>query len=216
MKRGKQGKAPRLRSMERVRGRYSASATTKKADAPHSGGAQVWAERPLSAAAVAYAATDVQILKELFYAMRAVGVPDYLMDGVRKHSRRYESVFRDRATEVRRREEREFVMPEHPIISMDDLPLNHALRPTARVRWNKVVAQLRSMNFAATSTLCNDVLFVLQRNVLYTDEAFVVLRELADNYPYFTDSQRELIKNPPGLYDDALFFDKAGNLIPKK
>jgi hypothetical protein len=188
--------------------RYS-SVSQQKLPAPHRCvGQHAWSQRPLSSEAIMYAATDVYIIKELLREMRSVGVSHILMQAVKTHSQRYEGVFRDRETEVNRLSEKDFVMEEHAIISSAHLPASHprkqeASRQHTVVRWNEVVAQLRSKQHS--HTLYSQVLYILQHDHWYTKEGTGVLRKLAANYPHFTQKQRFRINDPPVLedrYDD--------------
>jgi hypothetical protein len=136
-----------------------------------------------------------------------------LDDAVRKHSKRYEGMFRDRENEVNRAREMEFVMEDHPIIDESELPVSHPHLPAdrqskGRDKWDSAVQKLCAKNNdGKQNSLFSDVLFILQHDDWYTTEAFVYLRQLANQYQYFTPKQRANICAPPKLereedYDD--------------
>lgn len=199
------GGIPYLQGMQRVLDIHLPHATAKKLAAPHSSfDPKAWAKRPLSAPAISYAANDAYIIQILFSRLQQYELSEHLEKGVKRHSQRYEGMFRDRKKAVNRTIEKDFVMEEHPIIASHLLPAGHARMPgrglgKAVDKWNTVVAQLKVKK--ADSRVFQDVIFILQHNFWYTDEAYAVLRRLANACP-FTPKQRAKIANPPKLRDE--------------
>ena len=194
---------PMLSNMEKVLSCYSINAGMDKKGAPHKSDINVWKKRPLGAASVKYAANDVHVIKLLSKEMQSAGVPTSLMERVVFHSKRCEGMFRDRTTQVIFCADKGFVMEEHPIISLEDLPSDHPCKSRKKAvsyteeRWNTAVAGLRTNPHNANANYCN-VLFILQHNDWYTDEGRKEIRRLAAKYP-FTPNQRQKIANPPSL-----------------
>jgi hypothetical protein len=193
------GGIPLLSNMEQVLSRYSTLTKIDKSSAPHRWDNSVWKKRPLTEASVRYAANDVNVIKVLRQNMNAAAVPNWLMERVASHSKRYEAIFRDRSKEVVRTCEKTFVMEEHGIILENELPASHPKKPCqaaphAQQKWDKAVTSLRLKGPSAF----DDVLFVLQHNDWYTDDGRKELRRLAQSYP-FTSKQRTRIAYPPSL-----------------
>ncbi len=206
---------PRLSNMNNVASRYGLS--TAKMSAPHVYNAKVWSQRPLDAKAVAYAAQDAHIIK-LIYRAAKDRVPSTSASGdgrtalwsslekaVTSHSKRYEALFRDRDTEVNRVLEKDFITEEIAIIHCSRLPSNHPNKISShqskgKEKWDFAIKALRSKTTSSnTNDVFHSVLFILQHDEWYTDEAFTLLRKLAGKYPYFTARQRDLISCPPAL-----------------
>ena len=146
------------------------------------------------------------------------------MEGVRNHSARYARFFRDLSDETYTtlKRSRDLIMEEHAIVDAATLPADHLRRPpesgsrvSGRLKWEQTMAALKSRDRQQHPNLFNDVLFILQHNDWYTKEAYVLLRQLCDGYP-FTAKQRNRIRNPPALqqeedYDDYGDFDDDCN-----
>lgn len=64
----------------------------------------------LSSASIEYAGNDVHIIKLLWCEMRSTNVSDILMKRTIEHSRRYESMFRDRFEKANRYSDKDFIM----------------------------------------------------------------------------------------------------------
>jgi len=193
------GGVPLLSGMEKVLSRYSAETAIGKSSAPHKRDSNVWKKRPLSVASVKYAGNDVNVIKILWEKMNSARVPTWLMEKVILHSKRYEGMFRDKEKEVHPCFDKDFVMEEHGIIIENELPSSHPRKPRKAAnyteeRWQKAVMGLHSKQPNAY----NDVLFVLQHNDWYTEEARKELKRLSLSYP-FTVKQRNSIANPPAL-----------------
>jgi len=171
---------PLLSGMEKVLSHYSAETAIGKSSAPHRGDSNVWKKRPLSVASVNYAGNDVNVIKILWEKMDNVRVPTWLMEKVILHSKRYEGMFRDKEKEVDRYFEKNFVMEEHGIILENELPSSHPRKPSKAAtyteeRWQKAVMGLHSKQ----PNVYNDVLFVLQHNDWYTEEARKEMKRLS-------------------------------------
>lgn len=192
---------PYLSSMEKVITRYDLGSTMMKLKAisPHVAHKDVWMERPLSKTSIQYAANDANIIRFLWEKMTAIQVSTLLMDRVVIHSKRYESMFRERVNGVVFVRDREFVMEEHAIISESELPKDHPRNPRETSsytvqRWNQAVKALK----LGLPTAYNDVIFILQHDDWYTDSGMREIRRLASTYP-FSCKQKQKIAQPPQL-----------------
>jgi len=199
-----------LSSMEKILGsRYSimTSLVEAKVKHPHKHNLNVWKDRPLSSASLEYAGNDVAIIKLLWHKMLESNVSDLLMERTILHSKRYESMFRDRATEVSYSTDKDFMMEEHAIILESELPPNHPRKlghapSNPEQRWIKAV---QSLELRLPSAF-NEVIFVLQHNDWFTDRGREEITRLASNYP-FTSKQRYRISNPPSLAREEDYYD---------
>jgi len=201
------GGVPFLSDMETVSKRYSIEASLNKSTAPHRSNINIWKQRPLSSTCIQYAANDVHVIKQLWYEMSNSDVSNLLMQRTIEHSRRYESMFRDRAKEVKFYLDKEFVMEEHAIVTESELPADHPrnMRDTPSYtiqKWNKAIAALESR----TPNAYNDVIFILQHDDWYTDAGRNEMKRLATKYP-FTSKQRFRIANPPSLVTEEEYED---------
>ena len=136
-------------------------------------------------------------------------VSSILMERTLIHSKRYESMFRDRPNEVSLIQDKEFIMEEHGIILESELPLNHPRRPRKNAsytiqRWDKAVNALKSK----LPNAYNEVMFILQHDDWYTDKGMKEIKRLASDYP-FTAKQRNKISNPPSLRREEDFYDNS-------
>ena len=187
--------------MEKVLSRYSiiASLVEEKAKHPHKHNANVWKDRPLSSASLKYAGNDASIIKLLWHKMLESNVSNLLLERTVLYSKRYESMFRDLATEVDYFRDKDLIMEEHAIILDSELPPNHpknlGYAPSySEQRWIKAV---QSLELRLPSAF-NEVTYVLQHDDWYTDKGREEMRRLASKYP-FTSKQRYRIANPPSL-----------------
>jgi hypothetical protein len=135
---------PFVQNMERVARRYSIS--MDKSNAPHKGNLNVWKQRPLSDASIAYAAKDIEVIRRMWYAMADAKVSDLLMARTIKCSARYESLFRDNPTEVTFRRNKNMVMEEIAIMRVDELPADHPKR-VAETSTHRRLQRYRSKNY---------------------------------------------------------------------
>jgi hypothetical protein len=115
-------------------------------------------------------------------------------------------MFRDRDTEVNRLLEKDFITEEIAIIHSSRLPSNHpntisSHQSKGKEKWDFAIKALRSKTTSSNTKndVFHSVMFILQHDEWYTDEAFTLLRKLAGKYPYFTARQRDLISCPPAL-----------------
>lgn len=163
---------------------------------PHQDDPLVWGKRPLSEEAQYYAANDVYIIKELLAAMRKVDIDQNLMNGVAKHSARYESHFREVKEPILDRMVRLY---EHPIVEEGSLQKDHPqLKPSlALLKWNSAIQKLQDS--MADPNTYDEVLFVLQHRDWYTNEARTLLLERVDEYPHFTEKQKTRLITPPSF-----------------
>jgi hypothetical protein len=194
------GGIPFLPSMEKVVQRYSIETSVQKSRAPHLANMNVWKQRPLTTESIEYAANDVHIIKRLLQEMTKSEVSDILMQRTVEHSKRYESMFRDRSEEVGSYyQDKDYIMEEHAIVTENELPAGHPRivsdTPSYTMqKWNKAITALESKLPSAY----NDVMFVLQHNDWYTDSGRQEMRRLAAAHP-FTYKQRGKILNTPSL-----------------
>ena len=207
----KNGGIPYLSSMKKILSRYSLSKETSelKSNCPHQSHLHIWKERPLASSCIDYAANDVKIINQLWRQMSNSHVSSILMERTLIHSKRYESMFRDRPNEVSLIQDKEFIMEEHGIILESELPLNHPRRPRKNAsytiqRWDKAVNALKSK----LPNAYNEVMFILQHDDWYTDEGMKEIKRLASDYP-FTAKQRNKISNPPSLRREEDFYDNS-------
>ena len=185
-----------LHGMEKVLERYSMNTALKtKRTPPHKFIINVWKERPLSSAALEYAANDVNIIRLLWLQMSQANVSDILLERTKLHSRRYESMFRNRASEVNILFDKDFILEEHGILDENEFPHNYPKKPGyipsfVENKWMKAVSSLRKLD---TSSF-NDILYILQHDWYYTDEGRHEIRRLASKCP-FTAKQKARISN---------------------
>ena len=212
------GEIPALPNMDTVAARLGLS--TAKLPKPHAYSSQVWAERPLKASAIAYAANDVHVIRQMFIKSRSVQLERQLKNAVMEHSKRYEGMFRDldSAAHSVKMLDKTFLCEEHPIIQESALPTSHPRLPAesqrqslGREKWDAAVHALLTKDTSNPSKVFNNVLFILQHNDWYTTEAYAYLRQLSASYP-FTAKQRARIRSPPKLersedYDDDYYCD---------
>ena len=181
--------------------------TVRKLPKPHVFRHNIWAERPLDEKTLEYAAHDIQVIIEMAKAASKINLSSQLQAAIERGCRRYETLFRDCSednmpTLADRRE-------EHPIISEEELPPTHPRLPgnhmlKGRQKRDDTVKKLKEYDSSNMNALYNNVMFILQHDDWYTDSAFVYVRGLCRNYPYFTQKQRQQIQSPPKLrrYDD--------------
>jgi len=201
------GGIPFLPSMEKVLQRYSIETSIQKSSAPHRQSAEIWKQRPLSSASIEYAGNDVHIIKLLWCKMRSTNVSDILMKRTVQHSRRYESMFRDRCEKVSRYFDKDFIMEEHAIMAENELPPRHPKINETKLshsmeKWNKAIAALN----LKLPNAYNDVMFILQHDDWFTNSGMDEIRRLAAQYP-FTSKQQYRISNPPPLAGQDVYED---------
>jgi 3'-5' exonuclease len=210
----KSANIPRLPGMDAVSRRCGIALT--KLPAPHGGlfgsSNKAWSKRPLPVQAIAYAAQDVYIIKQIYTKINSLtnnfkcplGIK--LENAARVHAKRYEGMYRDREKALQRVLEKDFVTEEHAIVTQADLPALHPNKPPSDYRqskgkekWDDAIHKLRHKAVSDRNALFSTVLFILQHDDWYTDEALTLVRQLSVEYPNFTSKQRAIIHNPPAL-----------------
>jgi hypothetical protein len=198
--------------------------------APHKLDSKAWEKRPLKEEAIAYAASDVQFIREMhnkawtMVRMKLASLDanwekfwNQLEASYKQHSMRYVAMYRDRIEPPRHtssqyflsKDERDFIIEEHPIVDELHLPVDHP-RKLGQQRGRKGQEKLDSAIQALKSTdggikvrekAFIDVMFVLQHDRWYTDVTRAEIRRLAGQFP-FTANQRSKISNLPKLRND--------------
>jgi hypothetical protein len=199
---------PYLQSTNAVSRRYP----SKELDAPHAKDPGVWGERPLSAQAVAYAANDAHVIRELLHAMRATQLSETLAQAVKEHSARYEDQFRSRSDDSPSRPlDKEFVIEEHPIVDASDLPPRPYKETLGGAR-NKAVAKWEFAEWhlkradTDTQAVFQVVMCIRQHDEWYTELGQSKILALAEAYG-FSAKQLARIRNPPSLGGDDDRYD---------
>ena len=203
---------PRLPNMDAVAKRSGLSIT--KLPCPHSFGSSVWSKRPLDPTAIAYAAQDVHVIREIQTAQHSSVTKALLTSAnnlwpkleaaVREHSQRYEGMYRDMPKPLNRSHlTKDFITEEISLVDASELPNDHPnsapeRQSKGKEKWDAVMSELRLNNPPSTS-LFNNVLFVLQHNDWYTDEGIEIVRDLALACTHLTFNQKNRIRNPPKL-----------------
>jgi len=169
-----------------------------------------WGERPLTEAAIAYAAKDVHTIAALLAQMDGTEVSESLMAGVKMHSARYENQFRNSERSIPRKPysnaDKELIMEELPIVDWCDLdPTKHPRRAITEPKtisvqkWNDATDQLVSHPHDSNHTpLFNKVMSIVQHDHWYTAKARMHIQELALKYP-FTKKQQKSLQEPPEM-----------------
>jgi ribonuclease D len=182
-----------------------------KTTAPHLFDSKAWEKRPLKEEAIAYAARDVHVIREMHnkaWTMVRLKLAssnakwekfwNQLETSYKQHSMRYVAMFRDRIETPRQtsshfslsRDERNFIIEEHPIVDEIDLPIHHPRKlGQQRVRqgqekWDSAIQALKSTDggIKVREKAFIDVMFVLQHDRWYTDEGRAEIPALRDSF----------------------------------
>lgn len=208
-----------VQGMADVLPRYSTPGSSLvKLSPPHNKyDSSVWGKRPLSEAALAYAACDAKVIGTLLVKMRETTLSEMLTTRVQQHSQRYVKYFRD--ADKSKLRDKNFIMEEHALVRSEELPSAHPRIPRednnkARSKWDQAVMQLCSKDRELCQKAHSNAMFVLQHNEWYTEEGLERMRKLSTEYPFFTAKQRASLLSPRPLkgdeYDDEYYDSDDG------